>query len=255
MFEYYSTGSGIYSSGMPLAYHLTGERLTSPGGRVIIADVNLPTQDISRIEGQISHLNDLIMSNTPKIQFMILEKSAGTRYHLTASASVSLLGMLTCSIEYEFGRVEEGDTYAFAASLFPKESGEDLYYALCSLVKCSRSNCGDNLMGTSYTTTTSFTYINITGNFPSSATVIPTVLGDRLRLVNPINFILGENSLAMTNNEMNLISMNLWAKIAGDDDGDCSKVVSGATTLKINFMITTFTFMVMVIIWKLMFCI
>ena len=213
--KYFSTGSGIYSAGKPLDYYISGETFTEPSGRLIIADVPLEPGRVDMIgNGQRLQLTDVTSRTTPFKKENVRKINVSQTYE-TVSFVHEDFGTLECCIKYEFSNVANDEAYKLAASIFMPDSA--MTYALCTLFKESPQSSG-------YTAASTFRYLKLNGSFLQypQITVIPMVLGDQLRLLNPSLFNLGKDSLELQNNEQNILAVNLWGKIAGANDGFCS---------------------------------
>lgn len=224
--KFYSSGSGIYSAGKPIDYYISGETFTEPSGRLIIADVPLQPGNVDSIgDGQRFQLTDLNSRNTWN---NFKDDSYNTLNPLESSQTVNLLNeQFECSVEYEFGIVAENEIYALAASVF---TSGDLTYALCTVSR--RPGDGEEPKSFGYAAASTFQYLKLSGTFSkySQATVIPIVLGNQLRLLDPSLFILEDDQLTLQNNEQSILAVNLWTKIAGANDGYCSTMDSSGNS-------------------------
>ena len=223
---YYSSGSGIYSAGKPLDYYISGEKFVVPSGKVIIADVPREPGEVQMISnGKRSNLHDLKSLDTP-LTYRELDYN---KTELIVGIKVESFPLLKCKLKYEFEYVGENEKYALAASIYPnKPKDSPLNYALCSL---SLRPADGKPQSKGYSVHSKFKSLKITWVYSDSSqpndkiTVIPMVLGDKLRLFDPSNFILEHNSLELNSNGEGGVSVlvaNLWGKIAGKDDGYCS---------------------------------
>ena len=221
---FYSSGSGIYSAGRPLGYYISGENFTQPSGRLIIDDVPVEPGKVGAISnGERLQLTSLKSRDTP-LQYHILDP---TKNSLAVSYESEIFKNLTCSLEYKFSYVSNNETYALAASIFPDEKNQDITYALCSLSR--RPGSGETPQSIGYSTASKFQYLKLSGTllqYPQ-ITVIPMVLGDRLRLLDPSLFTLEDDQLTLQSSEQSILTMNLWGKIAGRSDGYCSSTEYG----------------------------
>ena len=217
--KFYSSGSGVYSAGKPLGYYISGENFSEPSGRLIIADVPLEPGNVDTIScGQRLQLTDSKSRDTP-LNYQILNSTRGSQAVTFESKNFR---NLTCIIEYEFSYLAEGEVFAIAASIFPDAKDQALTYALCSLSR--RPQSGETPESIGYNAASRFRYLRLSGSFLQypKITVLPMVLGDKMRLLDPSLFILEKGSLTLQNTEQNILVANLWGKIAGGNDGYCS---------------------------------
>ena len=216
--KFYSSGSGIYSAGKPLDYYISGENFTEPSGRLIIADVPLEPGKVSSIaNGQRLELIGLKSRDTP-LEYQTLDPKQNS---LVVTFESDIFDNLTCSLEYKFSYLASNEVFALAASIFPDEKNQDITYALCSL---SRRPVNGTPQSIGYTTASKFQYIKLQGTFSQypHITVMPFVLGNQLRLLDPSLFVLEEYQITLQNEEQDILVANLWGKIAGTNDGYCS---------------------------------
>ena len=225
---YYSSGSGIYSAGKPLDYYISGEEFVVPSGKVIIASVPQEPGNVQMISnGNRLNLHDLKSRDTKNLTYKYLDYNTN---ELIVGIKVESFPLLKCKLEYEFERVGKNEKYALAASIYPYTRNDSpLNYALCSL--SLRPADKEEPQSKGYSVDSKFKSLNITWvyndapQFNDKITVIPMVLGDKLRLFDPSNFILKDDSLTLKPNDKGGVSVlvaNLWGKIAGKDDGYCS---------------------------------
>ena len=215
---FYATGSGIFSAGVPLMYYTSGSTFEEASGQLLVADVPFdPTTNINIRNGTAAEVGNIFMKTTSFLNYSthILTNSSGS---LKVSYINDQLNVgITCKLDYEFDATSSNnDTYAFTAGVVIQDdsSHNDLAYAVCSLVKCAEKTCGDPPSSTDYVTTTVFTQLTISGDFSADNVVIPTVVGNGLRLLDPSLFALGQNSLSLKQNTKQLIlSANLWTRV------------------------------------------
>ena len=221
--NFYSSGSGIYSAGKPLGYYISGENFSEPSGRLIIANVPIEPGEVGTIaNGQRLELTELKSPDTP-LQYQMLNPMDSS---LVVTFESPIFKKLTCSIEYKFSYVDNSETYALAASIFPDKQNQTITYAMCSLSR--RPGNGKMPQSNGYSANSKFQYLKLNGTFSQypQITVMPMVLGDQLRLLDPSLFILENDQLTIQNHEQNILTVNLWGKIAGGNDGYCSNPVS-----------------------------
>ena len=217
--KFYSSGSGIYSAGKPLGYYISGDIFIEPSGRLIIADVPLEPGNVDTIaNGHRLQLTDLKSRDTP-LQYQMLNPLDTS---LVVTYESPIFKKLTCSIEYKFSYVDKNETYALAASIFPDKRNQTITYALCSLSR--RPGNGEMPESNGYTANSKFQYLKLSGTFSQypQISVIPIVVGDQLHLLDPSLFILENDQLTLQNSEQSILTINLWGKIAGGNDGYCS---------------------------------
>jgi len=243
---FYSSGSGVYSDGRPLIYHISGRNYAEGDGQVLVSQVPIEPSAASDIHtGDRSNLNGLTMTDSSFLfqggnshnNAVMLRTLPRIRTHISVSVEVNPLevptdilnGIFSCDIEYEFGQVGENSTFSLAASVYGPTQGS-LYYALCTLVKCGTNGCGTILQNVGYRISDTFTYLKITGSFPQGSTVLPTVSGNELELLDPSLFSLDKDSIELWGSEQHIIAMSLWAKVYDKSfDGFCrSRVTDNA---------------------------
>lgn len=243
LYKFYSSGSGIFASGKPLQYHISGGSFTAGNGKVLVAKVPFkPSEAVEVSSGDRLQLNELIMKpNTvlfnEGVKSHTLKPTPKVRLQLKVSAVFDakkypniFKNGFTCNIEYEFGNVEETSVFSLAANVYGPAQGT-LYYAMCTLVKCGTDGCGNTFQSTGYSISETFTYLKITGDFPQGVTVIPTVLGNKLQLLDPSLFTLGQNSIELSGSEQKILSVNLYSKIYDNlPDGFCHSKPSNSNS-------------------------
>lgn len=259
--NYFSSGSGVYSSGHPLVYHISGGQYNARSGRVFVAEVphepsearGVPNGERLDLDQLVFAGSNILFSNTsPNNKALSLNPTPGIRFQVTVSVVVDsmliptdILGnTFTCKAEYEFGQVNASSRYMLAASVFGPASGT-LYYALCSLVKCGIEGCGNPLQGTGYAVTETFTYIKIEGSFSQGLTVIPTVLGNELKLLDTALFTLEDDSIESSfDSEQGILAINLWAKVYDNqEDGFCRSKISDSENSGTNILVKSSIFL------------
>lgn len=214
-------GSGIYSAGKPLGYYISEQNFVAPYDKHVIAKVPKTPGNVEEIsDGKRLHLKDLKSRDT-NLEYVPLDSNKG---EVIAHVTSKVFWPLQCTLEYEFDYQDEKEKYALAASIFRDKKDTPLTYALCSL--SLRPENKQEPQSNGYSVKSKFKYLKISWIYIPSydITVMPTVLGHELRLLNPADFILENQSLSMKQNAeaVSILTANLWGKIAGKDDGYCS---------------------------------
>ena len=216
--NFFATGSGIYSAGVPLAYYISGDTFEEASGKLLVADVPFnPTRNTTIRNGTAVKVGNVLMKKTTSFSnynIQILTNSSGS-VEVTHTNDQLNIGV-SCRLEYKYDTtLNTSDTYAFTAGVVMEDKSvhNDLAYAVCSLVKCAKT-CGDALYSTDYRTNAVFTQLSMSGNFSTDSVVIPTVLGSGLTLLDPSLFVLDHNSLHLKQDIKQLIlSANLWTRV------------------------------------------
>ena len=121
---------------------------------------------------------------------------------------------IECTLEYTRQQYVETETYALGAYIGGSVDNPELFYAVCSQVKCASSElstCGAPVKG--YTAQTVFDGIKLSGSFPDGSVVMPEVQLSGLELANPSDVTLTANGLIVGGVSKPLLSANLWSRI------------------------------------------
>lgn len=210
-FTLYSTGSGIYSSGIAKQYYVSGEMLQVAMGHLITFDLpNYPdmehnyTQvgirtDISSIQQLPTHLNCTPIST--------LEGTLEASY-----TSTELEMTVKCRLDYNMKSTYPKELYALGAFIRSPETNSNYSYAACSLFKCAGSSmdtCGEPVAG--YKASTVFQNVKLSGDFPSGSEVQANALLSELELVDPMFMTGGDSNLFVTDVNKPLLAASLVA--------------------------------------------
>lgn len=214
--NFYATGSAIFSAGFPLMYYMSGNTFEEATGQLLVADVPFDPMSENKIRnGTAVEVGNILMKTSSFLNYKshILTNSNGS---LEVSYTNNQLNIgINCKLDYKFDASTTSDVYAFTAAVVMQDESiqNDLAYAVCSLTKCAET-CGDPPTSTDYMTTTSFTQLYISGSFSADNVVIPTVVGNGLRLLDPSQFVLEKNSLTLKQDtEQLILSANLWTRV------------------------------------------
>ena len=209
-----STGSGIYSSGVPLSTFISGEAFAPATGRLIVAE--LPKgpgmgQVIENPEGVglVWAKNHVfrILSGTSPLSISYTEPAVNTT--------------LTCSLTYTYAKHFSNETYGLGV-LIRKRKNE--YNGGCSLVKCKDASCSDTSFQPTIEASTMFSYISLSGDFPIGSTVFFDAVGNHFKLLQPEQLHFESNTLTVKDPPDPLISVSLWSilpfQVKGNNEYD-----------------------------------
>ena len=227
--QFYSTGSGIYSSGVALKYFLSGKPLNNAMGSVIVTELSdIPynnslelitqTRDL-RQEGSISDVGDIHARSTSYLQYVILDGIEGMKELKVESQSG--LG-LSCSLSYkkklqlrssiELQKQIHEETYAIGGYI-GRRKDTDFFYAVCSFVKCASNtidSCGHVVPN--HLAETVFESFHLSGIFPGDGKPLATALANGLELFST-------QELKITNKELEIssakpiLAASLWMQV------------------------------------------
>ena len=203
--QFYGTGSGLYCGGNAKSYFLSGDTMASGQSEVLVAVLS---NDRSGCDS--SDQNSTVINPTA-IKAKIVE---GASYEMldvndnSASASVTYNGhTITCRLKYKVTTSKENEVYGLSA-YFGNGEG-DFDYAVCYVTKCdNRSACG-HIVTESDTT---FQMLELSGTFPPSSEVYPSVFSSQYKLLNPASIVFSNNTIAITS-PSNIISIGLWSMV------------------------------------------
>ena len=209
---YYSSGSGIYSSGRAIHYYISDINLSSAMGDIIIAEVPKDPErsNTGNDNGKVLHPENIKSRTSTYLTYRFLEHSNGvievTHKYLEKSS-------ITCRLEYSIQIHGLLERYALGAFIGVKPRDQSFGYAACVIVKCRTSNiqdCGSPIEG--YSSNTLFNSLHISGTFPNDSEVYAGALGSGLKLLQPDLLKVSSNSLTIIGYDRPLLSASLWAK-------------------------------------------
>lgn len=202
--NFFGTGSGIYSGGVALTYHLSGDELGSASGKVLISNVPADPNDLVNKEqnGDVTNAAAIKAKLVPSATFQILNRNQTT---VTVSAEYEEK-VLTCSLEYNIV-INDSDIFALGVTL-DKESG-DFVYGACFVTKCdSLSTCGHVTVKSN----TVFDKLKLSGNFPPGSKIYPSAFSTDFNLLKPDDIQYTTNTLSIAHPNK-IVSVGLWAMI------------------------------------------
>lgn len=212
---YYSSGSGIYSSGHAIQYYISDTNSFSAMGDILVAEVPEDPERASSTKsydnGKILHPENIKSRTSSYLTYRFLEHSNGvievTHRYLEKSS-------ITCRLEYSIKVHGLLERYALGAFIGVKPQNLSFGYAVCVLVKCRTPNiqdCGSPVEG--YSTNTMFNSFHLSGTFAANSDVYAGALGSGLELLHPDTLRARKNSLTISNYDKPLLSASLWARI------------------------------------------
>ena len=173
---YYSSGSGIYSSGYAIHYYISDVNLSLATGEILIAEVpdNPDTSDTFD-NAKVPYPANLKSRTSTYLTYKFLEHSNGIiKVTHKYSEERSIAYRLETSIKIR-GLLER---YALGAFIGVKPHDQSFGYAVCVLVKCRMPNiqdCGLPVEG--YSADTIFDSFQLSGTFPGNSDVYAGALG------------------------------------------------------------------------------
>ena len=227
---YYSSGSGIYSSGHAIQYYVS-DNLSSATrtGKIVIADVpedpGSERGSSANDNGKILHPENIKSRTSSYLTYRFLEHSNGvtevTHSHLEMSSK-------TCRLEYSIKIHGLLERYALGVFIGVKPNDQSFGYAVCVLVKCRTPNlqdCGTPVDG--YSAHSIFNSFHLSGTFANNSDVYAGALGSGLELLHPDTLKVGTSSLTISDYDKPLLSASLWARAYFNDtqQEECSDKV------------------------------
>lgn len=215
VFDFYSTGSGLYAGGVAPDYYISGEEFEVTTGQMIIADLPVdPSKPHSHAQsGNRSNVGNVGASVDAHPKFAILTTSNGS-VSITYN-STDLGRELVCTVDYEMERSTGTDTYAIGAFIGASIKDSTFTYAVCTLCKCPTSSvesCGQPV--DKHETSTVFKQVRVSGSFSKGSEVLVNLLGSGLQLVDPsLVQQRGEGDFAVKGLSLPLLSFSLWSGV------------------------------------------
>ena len=236
---FYLTGSGVYSAGEALSTFISGENFLPATGHLLLAKLpkqppNTPSEfdtlhknqtDKEKVMANLvrpaascinNDVSGIDMKSSTYLNYTALE--AQLTGIVTASYTNTDGLQLHCSLVYSRVDQSASETYALGAYIGSYTGSsphdEDLYYGVCSLVKCASSDlttCGSPVK--EYTAETVFEKIELSGGFPDESLVFPVVLLNELELVSPDSVELRDRGVIIKAVGKPLLSASLWARV------------------------------------------
>lgn len=249
---FYSTGSGVYSRGNVAASYISGENFPPATGQLLTATipkdpspsspsllheqspVTQPESKRGRGEGNAwnsatsdqeltndtqmllrtpAEVTDIDMKNNTYLNFIHLTDAPQGKITVSYKNPDPPLSV-DCTLDYTLEQDTLNETYALGAYIGDSEDNSELFFAVCTLVKCATAqldSCGAIVEG--YVANTVFKRVELSGTFPAGSVVLPVVLLDQLELASPSVVELGEQSLVMEGMGKPLLSANLWTRV------------------------------------------
>ena len=213
--HFYLTGSGIYSSGRPLSYFISGTDFELASGKLLISKLPMDPsssvqQDSNRTGTAILNVDGRIdMEGSSYLNYISLSGQGGV---VQASYNFSADLTLHCTLDYKMKTAGENEIYALGAFIGPRPDEPGFIYAVCALTKCNLpTSCGQPV--TDYVASTSFERFHLSGDFPASGILFPVVITTDLNLIEPSHVKLGKNSLSLEDVKQPLLAASLWSRV------------------------------------------
>ena len=227
--RFYLTGSGVYSAGEALSTFISGENFPPATGHLLLAklpkqtssEVDTPCNEEKVMEKPVwpapnSDVSGIDMRTSTYLNYTVLDAQlTGT---VTASYTYRDGLHINCSVVYSKVTLSTTEMYALGAYIGSSPHDPDLYYSVCSLVKCASGDpttCGSPVKG--YTAETVFEKIELSGSFPDESLVFPVVLSSELQLVSPDSVELRDKGVIIEALGKPLLSVSLWARVQPKD--------------------------------------
>ena len=211
--EFYSSGSGIYSSGYA-QYFLSSFSLSRSVGHVIISELpKNPGPAGFQQSGTVLNANNIQTKGSEYLAFKPLQNHNGV-IKVSMTESEKIKRSLLCTLEYSIASAGNKELYALGVYIGVRLDDDSFGYAVCSVVRCSTTNldsCGDPVDG--YIANTVFENLRLNGTFPATSDVYATAFQSDLRLLNPSDIKIGKNNLTISGYTQPLLSANLWARV------------------------------------------
>lgn len=212
-FKYYSSGSGIYSSGNA-KYFISSYSSSESVRNVIISELpTIPTPSTSfQQSGTVLNVNNISMKGSRYLTFIPL-KNPDDVIQVSMNESKILHRSLECTLEYSIKSAGSNELYALGVYIGVRPDDDSFGYAVCSLVRCNTdlTSCGNPVDG--HTTDTVFEKLKLSGTFPTTSTVYATAFQSGLKLLNSSGINVGDNNLVISDNTQPLLSASLWARV------------------------------------------
>lgn len=211
----YSTGSGVYSSGVARHYVISGESWTTASGQAIVAELSeYPNATLTNTTqvGDRSNTEEIKSKINTYLNFTLLTSRGGVvevDYHNTTDTDLDL----HCTLEYSIKSTPtDKEQYALGAYIGISVDDSQFKFAVCTLVKCTTAGkCGEPVDG--YQANTTFSQVTLSGTFADGSDVYGTALGSGLELLNPSFMKLEAKSMTISGYDQPLLSANLWTRV------------------------------------------
>ena len=205
-----STGSGIYSSGSAVSTFVSGQDFAPATGKLIVA--NMPPK---RPYHQEVVKSDGVGTRRPK--YMVITVLRG-QSPAVARHTMQGVGTLTCSLEYQFKKRYEAETYGLGALIRHRNKE---YTAVCTLFKCSDPFCLDTSFQPTTKASTIFSKISLSGDFPQRSVVFPVALLSGYQLLPAELLIFDGKKFTVENPKPSpLLSVSLWSILPDPSNPD-----------------------------------
>ncbi len=229
--KYYSSGSGIYSSGNA-NYFISSYNASESVRHVIISEVpTIPNPSTSfQHNGTVLNVDNILMRTSRYLTFIPLKNSDDV-IQVSMNESKILNRSLKCTLEYSIKSAGSNELYALGVYIGVRRDDVSFGYAVCSLVRCNTANlnsCG--IPVDRHTTDTVFEKLKLSGTFPATSTVYATAFQSGLKLLNSSGLSVGDNNLVIFDNTQPLLSASLWARVnPSEPENSKVGVIAGAT--------------------------
>ncbi len=211
--KYYSSGSGIYSSGNA-NYFISSYSPSESVRHVIISEVpSIPTPSTSfQHSGTVLNADNILMKGSKYLKFIPLENTDDV-IQVSMNENKMLSRSLKCTLEYSIKSAGSNELYALGVYIGVRHDDDSFGYAVCSLVRCNTdlTSCGSPV--DRHTTDTVFEKLILNGTFPATSTVYATAFQSGLKLFNSVGISVGDNNLVISDNTQPLLSASLWARV------------------------------------------
>ena len=211
----YMSGSGIYSDGHAIEYYIVGYNSLPPStGKFIVSELSeFPPESTQNGINSKSHRHDVTNIKVRSSKYLNYKE----HYLKEKSGEVTATnGKLTCTLKYVIRKTssEEYKSYGLGAYIGKNPLDATFEYAVCALMKCRREIEDYPCQKPTYTTSTVFQELHLSGTFPKGSNLYATALGNELMLLPPQSFILRaeESSLSIEYKEP-LLSAGLWTRV------------------------------------------
>ena len=212
---YYSSGSGIYSSGNA-KYFISSYNPSDSVRQIIISDLpKVPAPSASfEQNGSVLNANNIMMKGSRYLTFKPLTNLSTDVVKVSMSDDKTLHRELQCTLEYSIKSAGSNELYALGVYIGVRPDDSSFGYAVCSLVRCSTTDlatCGNPVDG--HRADTVFETLKLSGTFPTTSTVYSTAFQSGLMLLHHSGMNVGLNNMVISNNTQPLLSASLWARV------------------------------------------
>ena len=207
--DFPGTGSGIYSSGIPITTFVSGEEFTPASGHLVVAKIPLDSPG-EQVVVKPESVGTFRPSNLA-IKVLTGDTPVYISYTLPEAKTTT-----TCLLKYNFKKRYSDETYALGVMIFHRKGSETT--AACTLFKCTDASCKDtSFQPTTKAASTIFSDISLTGEFPEGSVIFPIVVGNNYHLFPPQHIHLAGNTLTVKDPVLSspLLSVSMWTILKG----------------------------------------